>query len=382
MGRHILLADDSVTIQRVVELTFSDEGYTVTAVSNGQEALGAMVSKLPDIILADANMPALDGYALCAKVKSDAATRHIPVLLLTGAYEEFDRKRATEAGMDGYITKPFDSGKLVNRVAKLIADGSKLAPQEPTAAPEMATVQLAIGGRAAAAETFPAVSFDSASDDEEEDALDLALGLRAEDEAAAESLWQEPRKDASATPLRDAHDDGPEFEFEKDYDVTKQREVDESEIDNELPAEMRSPIDFMGLEESEEDVAPVPPKRVPPLDRGPDAGVASQVFEPAELASPEGVDVAAMLDPQVVLSALERKFEQFLSANLDQILDKLADNLGRAVAARLVEQIETRDLPARAQEALEQIAWEVVPDLAEITIRKEIDRIKEAAARH
>ena len=121
MSKKILLADDSITIQKVVELTFSEGDYQVFAVGDGAQALRKIHELKPDIALLDVIMPEANGYEVCEKVKRDPETSQIPVLLLTGTFEPFDRKRAESAGADGHLTKPFESQVLIARVEELIA---------------------------------------------------------------------------------------------------------------------------------------------------------------------------------------------------------------------------------------------------------------------
>ena len=84
MPHKLLLADDSVTIQRVIELTFADEDVQVIAVGNGQDAIDRVQRDPPDIVLADAGMPERNGYEVAAFIKGQPAYAHIPVVLLTG----------------------------------------------------------------------------------------------------------------------------------------------------------------------------------------------------------------------------------------------------------------------------------------------------------
>ena len=116
----ILLADDSITIQKVVELTFSDGDYRVFCVSNGAQALKKAAEVKPDVALLDVIMPEKNGYEVCEALKADAATAHIPVLLLCGTFEPFDARRAESAGASGHLTKPFESHALVARVEELM----------------------------------------------------------------------------------------------------------------------------------------------------------------------------------------------------------------------------------------------------------------------
>ena len=120
--RTLLLADDSPTVQKVVSLTFADEGMRVLTASGGEEALATLGETVPDVLLADVHMPAPGGYELCAHVKRDPRTARVPVLLLVGAFELFDEAEARKAGADGILTKPFQSiRELVNKVGGLIS---------------------------------------------------------------------------------------------------------------------------------------------------------------------------------------------------------------------------------------------------------------------
>jgi CheY-like chemotaxis protein len=136
MPKKILLADDSITIQKVVELTFSDGDYEVTAVNNGAKAVQKLAEMRPDIILSDIIMPEKNGYEVCEYVKSHPEYRNIPVVLLTGTFEPFDPDRAEKAGCDAVVTKPFESQSLIHKVEELIAQaqsggGAAPAPAAP-----------------------------------------------------------------------------------------------------------------------------------------------------------------------------------------------------------------------------------------------------------
>jgi CheY-like chemotaxis protein len=120
MPKKILLADDSLTIQKVVELTFSDSGYDLICVSNGLRALEKVREDRPDLILADAVMPEKNGYEVCEAIKGDPATARIPVVLLSGTFEPFDRERAERIGADAIVSKPFDSQQLLAQVDALL----------------------------------------------------------------------------------------------------------------------------------------------------------------------------------------------------------------------------------------------------------------------
>ncbi|HEX3185269.1 MAG TPA: response regulator, partial [Pyrinomonadaceae bacterium] len=133
-GRKLLLADDSATIQKVVDLTFADEGVRVLAVSSGQEALDKILDFAPDIVLADVFMPSPDGYEVCRYVKTNEKLKHIPVVLLVGSFEPFDEAEARRVGADDILTKPFQSiRRLIDRVGALVSSPPPVEKENPTA---------------------------------------------------------------------------------------------------------------------------------------------------------------------------------------------------------------------------------------------------------
>jgi CheY-like chemotaxis protein len=120
----LLLADDSVTIQRVVELTFSGEDVQVVTVGDGEQAIARIPIERPDIVLADIGMPKRSGYDVSAFVKGRPDLAHIPVLLLAGAFEPVDDARAQQVKCDGVLVKPFEPQQVVARVRELV-NGSR-----------------------------------------------------------------------------------------------------------------------------------------------------------------------------------------------------------------------------------------------------------------
>ncbi|HWQ36894.1 MAG TPA: response regulator [Blastocatellia bacterium] len=134
MGHKILLADDSITVQKIVKLTFSDEGIEVVAVGNGELALQQLMDWRPDLVMADVFMPGRDGYEVCQFIKTNPELRHIPVVLLVHAFEPFDQARAAEVGADCHLTKPFHSIRtLVSTVRELTQRDAKTNPSADSA---------------------------------------------------------------------------------------------------------------------------------------------------------------------------------------------------------------------------------------------------------
>ena len=121
MPKTLLLADDSVTIQKVVGISFANEDVTLVTVDNGDDAISKARETRPDIVLADVVMPGKNGYEVCEAIKADPDLAATPVLLLTGTFETFDEARAEQAGANGHITKPFEAQSLVDQVNELLA---------------------------------------------------------------------------------------------------------------------------------------------------------------------------------------------------------------------------------------------------------------------
>ena len=120
MSRMLLLADGSVTIQRVIELTFAHEDVRVVTAADGRRAMQILESEQPDVVLADVDLGEVDGYALAAHIRRVPRLKHTPVLLLAGAFEPINQERAREVGSDGVIMKPFEPQLVVTRVKEVI----------------------------------------------------------------------------------------------------------------------------------------------------------------------------------------------------------------------------------------------------------------------
>jgi CheY-like chemotaxis protein len=121
MGKKLLLADDSVTIQKVVGISFANEDIELITVDNGDDAVTRSLEQHPDVVLADVVMPGKNGYEVCEALKSHPDLAHVPVLLLTGTFEAFDSDRAERCGAAGHIAKPFEAQALVDRVKELLS---------------------------------------------------------------------------------------------------------------------------------------------------------------------------------------------------------------------------------------------------------------------
>ncbi|MBI4510716.1 MAG: response regulator [Deltaproteobacteria bacterium] len=129
MPKHLLCADDSATMQKVVAITFGQTEYAVTAVRSVDEALALAKQNRPDLVLADAvlmppgqatpGQPAKTGYDLCHALKSDPALRNVPVVIMCGNSQPYDEARGKTVGADGHVIKPWDTQALLDKVNEL-----------------------------------------------------------------------------------------------------------------------------------------------------------------------------------------------------------------------------------------------------------------------
>jgi two-component system phosphate regulon response regulator PhoB len=118
--QRILVVDDEEDLLELVRYNLSKEGFAVRCVASGEAAIAEARSYLPDVILLDLMLPAVDGLAVCKTLKGNALTRHIPIVMLTAKTEEADVVSGLELGADDYITKPFSPRVLLARIRAVL----------------------------------------------------------------------------------------------------------------------------------------------------------------------------------------------------------------------------------------------------------------------
>ena len=129
--RTLLLADESVTVQRVIALTFAEQPIRVVSVPDGQQAMEKMAAQRPDIVLAGTTLPQVSGYDLARFMRSKPDLKDVPVLLLMGAFEVVDDARLMESGANGVLEKPVEPNAVIGRVKELLgmkSDDDAAAP--------------------------------------------------------------------------------------------------------------------------------------------------------------------------------------------------------------------------------------------------------------
>jgi CheY-like chemotaxis protein len=377
MSYKLLLADDSVTIQRVIELTFADEDVEVTAVGDGQMAIDRLEADPPDIILADVDMPKRDGYEVAAYVKSRPKLAHIPVVLLTGAFEPIDSARAAAAGSSDVLAKPFEPQMVINRVKELL--GRKRQDDQYAAEPvaQVHTTAPAALPAPPRAESSPPLSLDDYFDQLDAAFSNLQPGAPTAAESSAEMDWavvtmpeiaeQAPAPDTDdAVPMSSAvvADEAAEV-FEK---LNMEWATVEASPVPTLPDAERSTIadDLTLPDEVAEPVVPY-------------------VAEPAARPTPAPQPVAAMPEPVGAMpepvAALPQPAKSNPFANLSAAKAEAAARAAAAVVTEeLIEDIVTRVLQRMSDKVVRETVTGIVSETAERLVQEEIERIKSSGS--
>jgi CheY-like chemotaxis protein len=314
MGKKILLADDSLTIQKVVELTLSGTDYDLTCVSNGQKALDSLAASRPDLILADVVMPGKNGYEVCEAVKGNPATARIPVVLLSGTFEPFDRGRAERIGCDMVISKPFDAQQLLARIETLL----ERAPGQP---PSFLS------------EEEP---FDTASLDDTLPLLTLPGGTDAESPFGRGG--ELPREQGQLTA---------------------------GEIGQPRPATEESPAAAAASSENAASESPEPERH--PIEDTPAPAPTSAESFPGEVLTEE----ISLAEAEVLFDMPYEPEPAPAPPAAAPVASELTEEQIERIAARVVEKLSDR--------VVREIAWDVVPDVAEMAVKRRIKELESGA---
>jgi CheY-like chemotaxis protein len=408
MPRKLLLADDSVTIQRVIELTFADEDIRVVAVGDGQQAIERIEADPPDIILADVDMPKRDGYEVASYVKGRPALRHIPVVLLTGAFEPVDRARAAAVGSDDVLAKPFEPQMVINRVKQLLGSPTKAAAVPPARAAAGARQEASDPARVAPGASAPAVRRESAP------AREPSAGRAASASAEASGSESPPvsldeyfdQLDAAFSQMRPGHaaDPGvapaaeePAAEEDLQWGVPLQPPVEASadewalpDLTGQTPANVLDSIDF---QQSAVPAAPLATESAPRSPSRADAAAVLESFAPAEpaaqpFAQPAPQPTAQPAPAQAVAAAPQAPVQPPVA---DAFAALLAAEQGQpsslpfvfsAPAASTdfsdgqIDEIVNRVLERLTDRNARDLIVDTVSRIAEKLVREEIEQIK------
>ncbi|MEZ4288619.1 MAG: response regulator [Polyangiales bacterium] len=123
----ILVADDSATMRKVMQMTFAGEDAEVITVESGEAAVQKARALQPDVIFADVSMPGMDGYEVARAIKNDAATGAIAVVVMASQQRPFDQRRGDESGVDAHVVKPFETQAVIDKAKSLCGSGRRIS---------------------------------------------------------------------------------------------------------------------------------------------------------------------------------------------------------------------------------------------------------------
>ncbi len=401
MAKTILLADDSVTIQKVVELTFMDEDYQVVATGDGASALEQIPELNPDLVIADVHMPGADGYEVCRRTK--AAHPSIPVLLLVGTFEQFDEQKAAAVQADGHLKKPFDSQDLLSQVESLVGGAGEAA--------EAAEPAAAVPG--AEDEIFELDQAPPMVGDLEPPSLevpDLEAPPAVETETAAPDFFSTPMPDLDAAPppavevtetapvdLGAFGAEPPAVDLEAPTHHVPTVDPEGFEVEAlEAPSLEAPAIEDFELAEAEpaaEDVSEAATWDSIPVTVGRSAAgepaaeevaaeepafeepVVEETIEAVPAAEPEVAAPEVEDEPAVEAPAAEEPTVAAV-ASVGAAEPTVAANGSGPLSDEDIERIAQRVAELVGGKALRDVAWEVLPDLAEVIIKERIRELE------
>ncbi len=120
-SKKILIVDDEPDVASLLNLMLRSKGYETIIASDGQEALEKARHEQPDLIVLDIMLPRLDGYKVARMLKFDEKFSHIPIIMVTAKIQEKDKKTGLEMGADAYVTKPFDTAMLLEKINEVLS---------------------------------------------------------------------------------------------------------------------------------------------------------------------------------------------------------------------------------------------------------------------
>lgn len=375
MAKKLLLAEDSLTIQKVFALTFQQSDISLTTVDNGEDAVRLAGEISPDLVVADVTLPDRDGFDVASTLRGLEATRTCPILILAGSLPPFDEEKFRNCGADGVLFKPFESQELIDKVETLLRGGEvpAEAPAEGAAAGaeelwdfsdvlEEADEESAKGAAAAPSPESLVSKVGGMSGRGE------GMSSLGEFDVSLEEITREegqaPMQAVETAPGSAVEDFAPVVDHAEDlaYDDSPPAVTDLSaaiDAAGGLQMEEKTEHTAMTFKATEE---PDPPRR----ETEPLPEVPADPFVPAV--------PSVQADPGTHPPAEDRLREEF-SDRAREILERVAAETVEKVMWEMMDRLSS-EITEKIREAVEAVAWDVIPATAESVIREEIERIR------
>jgi CheY-like chemotaxis protein len=366
MPIRLLFADDSVTIQKVVELAFEGEDVEVTTVNSGDKVIEKLTESRPDIIIADAVMPGMNGIELCERLKKDENYSDIPVLLLRNEFDEFDSDILVKTGADDCITKPFKSEELVKKIKELSA--KKNALNHTLSEAEMSfqeSIEQAI--TAAEIESLkPQPHFSEDNAHQEENLAEKVSGdiliLNPSDEVTDET-------DENMEPLSSVEIISHESKIE-DEDLNISGLLNNEEIENLKNEIKRAEEELLGTIPEEKTGLELPPFRMEETTASITTNSSSSDLNNF-IGELEKESVISEKIRDIVVKVTEDVFEKTMKSSVEKSMKDSVEAILKDKAEKLI-----LSLTPHLAKTIEGVITDIVPELAESLIKREIEKIK------
>ena len=326
MSYKILLADDSVTVQKIITLTFSDEGVDVMTVSNGDDAINKLQYSRPALVMADVSIPGKNGYEICEFVKNHPDMKDTPVILLVPAFEPFDEERARRVGADQHLTKPFQSIRTLISTVKALLEPS-VQRRTDDLLKQAALASALNESRTETAATSTVVTADL-------DELELENGVApADDLLALETEQEETALIGANGAAQDAPEIFPELAEMNTAPALAPSSLAADDADDVLDLDDVLPNVWMAPASANQSDAVA-------AESAATTTVAEDV-EDAQPALASASSEAALTVPQSVIDEIVERVTAQLSAQLaDQLTERLSQDLARRLAPAVAELIK------------------------------------------
>ncbi|MGE5662703.1 MAG: response regulator [Deltaproteobacteria bacterium] len=435
MGKRVLLAEDSLTIQKVFELTFRGSDIALTMVDNGEDAIRLAGEIAPDLVIADVSLPGKSGFEVAAALSVSGRPKALPVLILSGTLAPFDEEKFRKSGAAGVLFKPFESQELFEKIETILKGGEtaraaaepKAEPKRPAAeetwdftdvieeaereaakaeekrrpagapAPRGAEILAGLTSPVSAGEGAASLGdFDVSLEDLEGPSREVLAGPAAPiaevvgsfDEAVDEGappveagaakppphITGELFQDAppAVTDLTAALDSIEEF---ADLEVKDEMTL----LEEEVAARAKAPAPAA----PQAPASPQPPEMKRPASfsamnaesRAQEAPPRRPSIEPPPVVPPRKPQAEPRVGAAAATAAAPGAAPDEFSARTREVFEKVAADAVEKAMWDVMERL-SGEFSAKVREAVEAVAWEVIPPTAEALIREEIARIR------
>jgi CheY-like chemotaxis protein len=378
MRKKLLLAEDSVTMQKVFELAFAQSDVSVIAVDNGHDAIRLVEEIGPDLVVADVTLPGVDGYGVASAIRDLEAGKHIPILILSGTMVPIDEERLKACGAKGVLIKPFECRELLEKVEGLVGEAAEAPaaanPPEPPPRDEHWDFSDVLD------EAEGVVPAGRAEDPARERDAMLPGGLlpvAPKDEPVALNEYdvsieeiEEPVAHAPAHAPEPASEQ-PEPASEHTEEIPVRAAHIEGSIQEDAPPAVTDLLPAVEEAEEMEEIEDI--QEIQEIEEVSQEPAATAETAPGDIPLPVASPDNPL--PAEEVAALQAALKEQFAARADVIFRAVATEAVEKAMWELMDRL-TAEFSEKVRESVDAVAWEVIPATAETLIREEIARIR------